>query len=230
MSKTIPQSYKKFFGGVPQAIFVFSAGVKKIKSASGGFNWVPTDYRDCDSFGVLGGRDRFEAAGRLGFYFPGIFFVSTSRPLGITKPGQPTHARVGARFLRELGVKSKRIILEERSVNLATQIKEMIKLTKRKKWKRVGIITSGFQIPRALAMYKGEVLRYLRPRGGQVIFVSSDEILSNGDPAYSAVLRSLRKRLAWTKRVMAEKRGISAIVQGRYHPANEALKTVRKEE
>ncbi len=191
----------------PDAIFVFSTGLKKDTSGV----WRPTDYIDRDAFGTLGGIERVHAAVLLGIEHPRSVIVTTSKQM---TDDPPTHASVYADALVTRGIPRERIVLEERSVNAQTQIKEAIVLAKEKGWRSLFLVTSEFQLPRVRAFW--EAVEGEKPK---VEFISAESVLIPRDSSFAEAFEKVKKTPAYESRLAAEARGIAAIQNGTYRSA-----------
>ncbi len=191
----------------PDAIVVFSTGLKK--DASG--IWRPTDYSDRDAFGTLGGIERVHTAVLLGMEHPKSVIVTTSKQM-TDEP--PTHASVYADALVACGIPRGRIVLEERSVNAQTQVKETVVLAKEKGWRSLLLVTSEFQLPRMRAFW--EAVEGEKPRAE---FISAESVLIPRDPSFAEAFEEVKRTPAYESRLAAEERGIAAIQNGTYRSA-----------
>ena len=68
---------------------------------------------------------------------------------GLKNPPFSVPAKILAKVLIKKGIASKKIILEEKSQNTYEQGLEVMKIAKKKKWKRIILVASHFHQPRA---------------------------------------------------------------------------------
>jgi len=180
----------------PDAIIVFSAGVMPLT----GGGWRTTTYDESDAFGILGGRDRVEAAALLAEKYSSAYLVTTSQ--------------VYADELHALGIKQRRIVVkEEPSPTTQAAIAVALRLAQEKGWKQLLFLSSEFHLARIKAFYeqtKSDI---------KVTIVSSESVLARHDPAFAERFEEVKKSLAYQNRLAAEARGIVAIKNGTYRAA-----------
>jgi hypothetical protein len=191
----------------PDAIIILSTGLKK--DASG--IWRPTDYADRDAFGTLGGIERVRAAALLAAEYPESVIVTTCKQMS-DEP--PTHASVYADALVACGIPRERILLEERSTNSQTQVREAIALAQEKGWRSLFLVASEFQLPRVRAFW--EACEGEKPR---VEFVSAESVLIPKDPSFAEAFEKAKRTPAYESRLAAEARGVAAVKSGNYRSA-----------
>jgi uncharacterized SAM-binding protein YcdF (DUF218 family) len=199
------------------AIVVLSAGT--VPRGDGSGKYRSTTFEEADAFGVLGGYERVRATALLAQQYPAAVVVTTSKRISGKKP---THAYVVALELEYLGVSTDRIILEENSINIMTQISEVVALAKSRGWKKIALVTDEHFIPRASAMCDG-----VSPEGIEVEFVSAGKVLGVVDRELLQRYEELKRTESFKKRLEAETRGIVALERGKYKPAEAVDKKER---
>lgn len=236
---SLKDGYEQIIGFLPEAIFIFSAHTKEITLSDNQKRYISSDFNDEDSFGALGGKDRVVAAAALAKIFPKTTLVTTSRRL-LSNSQSPSHAQVVAQELIDEGINQSRIVKEEKSFNLVTQIAVMLELVLKKNWKKIAAISSDYQIPRLVAIYNNlEKLLNLDPQtlrnfhqisseNRQIVFVSADNILNFYPPLQLFSSWPYRHSPAYQKRVDSEQKGVQDILNGRYRINNTAGKDLDK--
>lgn len=198
----------------PDAIFIFSAGIVQLTDGS----WRSTTYKEGDTFGTLGGRDRVEAAALLAKKYPNTYLVTTSHTLGRVTT---SIAEVYALELRTLGVEEKRIVREELSSNTQTAVAAALLLAQEKKWKHLILLSSEYHLPRIAAFYE-QAKSDITART-----LSSESVLTQQDPTFAEYFENVKRTPAYLKRLEAEERGVQAIIKNTYHFAPNEDKKAR---
>ncbi|MDP2648508.1 MAG: YdcF family protein, partial [bacterium] len=129
----------------PDAIIVLSGGSVPLDNGKAGAEgFRSSSYDDRDAFGTLGGYARVRAGAVLAKRFPEACVITTSK-----RGDEPvTHAAIQAQELQELGVPKERIILEERSENTESQLRESFSISAKRGWKHIAVVSNEYHIPR----------------------------------------------------------------------------------
>lgn len=193
----------------PDAIVVFSAGTISYEEG-GQERWRTTTYDNIDAFGTMGGRDRVEAAALLAAKYPDTHVVTTSKRM----TGESTTlAEVYAAELVALGVARERIIEEVDSTTAGTQVLSALTLAVEKGWQHLLFVSSEFQLARIKAFYE-------KARSDITVeLVSSESMLEENDPSFTARFNEIKKTEAYQKRLASEARGLEALKAGTYTSA-----------
>lgn len=201
----------------PDAIVVLPAGMMPLDS--GKTAWRSTTYEENDAFGTLGGRDRVEAAALLVARYPNAYVVTLSHTAG--RP-EPSLGSVYAEELCALGIPREKLIAEASSNTTQTGLRAALDLAKRRGWKRLMFVSSGFHISRVRAFLE-------RERSDIAVdCVASEPVLSAADPSFALHFAAVQKTAAYQNRLAAEQRGIQAIRAGTYRPAPKKDKRERE--
>lgn len=213
---------------MPDAIFVLSAGIKKVVRKNGTTRYRSTAFSDLDPRGLLGGgKARVIAAAELALAFPRTFLVTTSH----VEPDLPSHARVMADELEKYKVPRERIILEEKSTSTITELVEMLSLANEREWNSVWLVTNEYHIPRVQEMYNclsslvsaqnKEFTRNLiafHEKNPTIVLVSAEQVLKSCRGChYVYLFEKVEKTQAYAGRVAAEAHGIECLRNGTYH-------------
>jgi len=197
--------YEKMIGFVPEVIIVLSAGT--IKDTNGKLRSTSVD--EADAFGTLFGEARVIATAELAKYFIDAKVITTS----VGAHGELTTAAVLREELIKLSISSERIILEEKSTNSLTQIRETLKIALENKWKNIVFVTNEYHLNRVRAMY--EYLVY-KDEDIKVLFIGAESILPHRDPSFIKIIEEMKKTDAYQNRIKNEERGIKDIINGTY--------------
>lgn len=189
-------------------IIIFPAGIMPHENENGA--WRTTTYEESDAFGTLGGRDRIEAVALLAKQHPKAYVVIPSHT---SRQTVASLAEVYAQELCELGVSSERIIMEESSNSTLAGLRVALQLAKKRGWKYLVGVSSGFHIQRIRAFFEQEHSNVM------VEFVASEQVLTSADPGFAERFAAIQKTTAYQTRLAAEARGIAAIKSGTYRPA-----------
>lgn len=212
------------------AIIVLAGQLLKRKE-----KYYPTDYRHEDQFGMLGAGMRMAAVIELYFQKKAKNFVFSGGASGKNKAahGQdvPTEAEVYKdKFLRSLaGLKKRKdfekkfenieepdITLEDKSVNTASNIKEVLQMIQDKGWKKVAIVSSDYHIPRITALYQ-QVLKKLGGVQIDISFLSAENVAKEAEPGkYDEVIERAYKSSGAEKRIASEAKGLADLKSGKY--------------
>ncbi len=231
--------YTEMFHGVPDAIFIFSGGVKKVAQPSEKIEYISTDYSDSDPYGMLAGKARVDAAAVVSRYFPDTKIVTTTHSPSPDKSIDATilHAYVLSDELKRLGVPEEQIILEVKSTNTLTELQEMVKLIAHHQWHHVGIISFELHAKRTGKMLNHlaelsdladqelqESLVYVEKAKPSVVIVKAEDIVLGISSHYKHLIEYARTTSSYHKRLESERRGIEAIEKRTYRPTGETWK------
>ncbi|PIR83407.1 hypothetical protein COU19_00400 [Candidatus Kaiserbacteria bacterium CG10_big_fil_rev_8_21_14_0_10_56_12] len=204
----------------PDAIVVLSGGTVAEKDPqTGAVTYRSTTYEEGDAFGTLGGYARVQAAAVLAIEYPDAFLVTS----GKDGPDGVSAARTQASELTALGVAAERIIMEETSVNTATQVSAALGLAADRSWRHMLLVSNRYQIPRIRAF----VEHTDGPPQCTVGYQDAESILMAQDPSFEQTFERLKKTEAYQKRLAAEARGVAAIAAGSYRAAEQKDKNER---
>lgn len=232
MEKDKRERLLDLFNGEPDVMFVLSGNIvpRIVKGQERGYK--SPSYGGTDIHGLVNGaKARVIACAEASRYFPDAKIVTTSYMKGKTET-MPTDAWVMMTELVKLGVNAERIILEEKSNNGITELKEMVKLMTKYSWKKVAVITSSYHVPRIREIWKrlitfldineadfDEVVSALAwgisNRVG-VTFVPAERILFLRHHSYESLIARVEETSGYKERVEAEARGLKDILEGRY--------------
>ena len=218
----------------PDAVFVHSGGI--IESGRDDKRVLKsTPYGSKDHIGLFGGgKARVIAAAQLAEYFPEAKIVTNStvtNNLGQVEP----HALVYAAELRDKHeVPDSQIIVQEDSIDTATELIELMRMTENMGWKRVVMITNDYHLPRAKAIFENlealaaknyeeedskevaKLLKRTKEAGTELIFQGAEEILELRSPHYKNLIAAAQDTQAFKDRVAAEANGVKQILDGTY--------------
>lgn len=203
----------------PDAIILITGGSVRESPSDGSVRYRPTTYEEADAFGTLGGIARVYGAARLAEQYPNAVVVTTSKE-GID--GQ-SHAQIYADALITEGVEPARIVLEEQSVNTATQVDEAFRLAEMHGWKHLVFITNEYQVPRVRAFAECRT-----PTPPCTVSYEAAETFFPPDHPLAQGFAAVKKTAAYALRVASEARGIDAIHRGTYQAATQNDKEERK--
>lgn len=200
-----------------------SGGIMKEVGKNGKIRYHSTRINEGDAFGVLWGEARILAVAELAIHFPKTKIIITSIP-----PSSKNGMRLSIyKELRDLSIYRDRIIMEEKSTNSLSQIREVIKIIYNKKFKSAVFITNKYHIPRVHALYKNieivnsnniidSILHNIIHSKIQIEFVAAEDILPIRDSKYIEIINKMKKKPAYRKRVRNEKLGLLMIKKGNY--------------
>lgn len=212
------------------AVIVLGGGLHKIRE-----KFYPTNYRQGDDFGMLGGGMRIVAAIDLYFKRRTRKFVFST---GITKKNKsqygeniPTEAETyRKKFLRSLASLKKQkerksevgeletpeCILEDRSFSTLSNIKEILQLVQDNTWHKIAIISNSYHIPRVKALYE-QALEQHPELDVEIIFISAeDEVKTEHPGKYNKIIEKAYKTPGARERIKNEQKGLDDIKKGRY--------------
>ena len=215
------------------AVIVLGGGLVKV-----GDRFYPTDYRHGDQFGILGAGLRIVAAVELYLGGKAIIFIFTT---GVTEKDKeqfgeniPTEASVFRdKFLRVLaglrkqsdhvkkfqGLEDPETVLEDRSVSTRSNIEELLKLAVGNKWKKIGLVTNNYHIPRVKALYEQELRQYqkLGIMEPDIDFLSAEDIAKATEPGkYDTVIKRFSRTAEAKRRIASDRQGLEDLRAGRY--------------
>ena len=207
----------------PDVIIILSSGIvpywnNKAKDIS----YKTTTYDYYDAYGTLGGHDRIRAGAILAKNFP-LSKLMTTSSLGISD--RPSHAKVAREELITLGVHASRIVLEENSNNLRSQLIETIRISEKHNWSNLLFITSEFHIARAQLMLDEVLIDKLKA----VKIISSEGILLSDDDNFFNEFKKIKNSTKYITRIQNEESGVKAFREGSYCPSLKTLKTEKYE-
>lgn len=210
------------------AITVQSAGLRKREDGT----YASTLYSDSDEFGMLGGSIRVLAAQELYQLHPTLTFVfcngKSAKQIAKFGPDVPTDAEVYAEEFKsgisqnirnEIGEKlpEPKIFLENTSVNTIASIGELLVICAAYEWKRIGLISSDYHIPRIKALCE-LIFEKLGEPPTEITFISAEAVLKELRPGvYDEEIDNAYKTAAAHERLKNEENGLGDIKAGRYH-------------
>jgi len=216
--------YEKIVGFAPEAIAILSGGAVKVVNKKGEIIYHSTKIDEEDTFGILWGEARVIASAELSKYFPKAIIIATSAGV----QGEQSHAEIMAGELEKLSVDSERIILEKISTNTLSQIGEIIKIIHKNNFRTIAIVTNGYHLPRARALYdyfdtlssvEAKTIKFakeIKKKEVKVQFIAAESILPYRDKKFTLMIKQMKKSLGYKKRVKNEIKGISMIESGEY--------------
>ena len=222
--------YEQLCKGKPDALCVLAGGLvqrsSEVAHRSG-------SYADVDSVhGLLSGaKARIIATVELQKYFPDVMVIANSN---VAEEGA-SYARVATSELQRAGIEDEKILIQENSYSLFTELIEMVRLIIKNKWSHVAVITNEFQIGRAQAMFEKidelhdpngywqrpevleamEAFKRLQP-SPVITFVSAEEILPIRNRRYKALIEEARLLPQWKERAEREQNGEKLVRSGEY--------------
>jgi hypothetical protein len=202
------------------AVIVLGGGIVHTEAG-----FVPTSYQDYDHFGMLGGAIRITAALELYRQHPNTPFVFTTGVTAKTTEqyGErvPTEAEVYSKlFVQEAqtaGLDAPTIILEDRSVNTLSNIRECLALIVASGWQHVAVISSDYHIARVTGL-----IAMLQKAAGvtlDITCLSAESILKEHAPgAHDARIDAAYQSEKAKERLANEAAGVAALSSGSYIP------------
>jgi len=219
----------------PDAITVFSADIVEAPHLKRGFK--SASYDDLDARGLLSGaKARVIAAAEAAKYFPNATIVTNTRDRDLSR-GRPTHARIYADELQDLGVSASRIELQEGSFNTVTELVETVKLASVRGWRTVAVISNGYQLERIQEMYDlfpklaqdlvyqddengyadfSNAFQKFSSSEGRLMLVKAEDVLLARSPHYARLIREAVESPAHHRRESKEEEGIHKLKTGQY--------------
>jgi len=205
-------------------ITVQSAGLRKLPDGT----YASTLYTDTDDFGMLGGFVRALAAQELYWQRPAVPFVfcngKSAKQIAKFGPDVPTDAEIYAKEFQE-GIdgdereqtQAPQILLENTSVNTVASIGNLIAMCTAHGWKRMGLVSSDYHIPRIKALC-GLIFEKLGEEPVTITFMSAEAILKELRPGvYDEEINAAYRTPAALERIRNEQNGLDDIAAGRYH-------------
>ncbi len=210
-------------------ITVQSGGLRK----SGDNTYASTLYTDVDDFGMLGGFVRVLAAEELYWRDPATPFIfcngKSAKQIAKFGPDVPTDAEIYAEEFRqgvvqdargqtrEANLPEPKILLEDTSVNTVESIGRLMTMCATRGWKRMGLISSDYHIPRIKALC-GLIFEKLGEEPVTITFMSAESILKELRPGvYDDEIDTAYQTPAAHERIKNEQNGLRDIAAGRYH-------------
>jgi uncharacterized SAM-binding protein YcdF (DUF218 family) len=200
-----------------------------------GERFYPSDYRQSDHFGMLGAGMRIVAAVNLylnreakNFVFSTGITEKNKEMFGSTVP--PESNVLKEKFLRVLeglkkrpdykdrfeGLEESVIVEEDRSVNTASNIREVLQIIKDNGWKNIAIVGNSYHIPRVEALYNNALQQHSE-LGVEATFVKAEEYVKQNMPnKYDKVIERYFKTEQYKERVKNEQQGLQHFREGRY--------------
>lgn len=226
-SKILSKDFKDNL--LPEAIVILSGGTEYSKE----LGYYSPDYDEPDFTGLASGSIyRIEAVAEVGKYFPDIIFVTTGKMISHGNPEKehfPNDARVLADELLDRGISENRIILEEKSVSTLSELVEMIKISRKKGWHQISIMTNRWHAPRVKLMYEkletieglcneeeAAKIREFKNSGVEVKVIAAEDITDNINSGYRDEMKEIEQRDSYKERLESEQKGIEDLKAGRY--------------
>jgi len=221
-----------FGGKAPDVMFVLSGNIipRMVKNRERGYR--SPSYTGTDIHGLVNGaKARVIACAEAHRCFPEAQIVTTSYTRGKTHE-MPTDAWVMMEEMERFGVDTRMVILEEKSDNGISELKEMAKLAAVYGWERVAVITSEYHVPRISEMWN-RIETFMKPTdrdfqdmelalgfmanaGVEVVFVSAESILLLRSHLYAPFIKKVKETSGYQKRLAAEAKGLSDLLEGQY--------------
>lgn len=226
-SKILSRDFKD--DSLPEAIVILSGGTEYSKE----LGYYSPDYDEPDFTGLASGSIyRIEAAAEAGKYFPDIIFITTGKMISHGNPKKehfPNDARVLADELLDRGISENRIILEEKSVSTLSELVEMIKISRKKGWHRISIMTNRWHAPRVKLMYEKletieglcnseeeAMIKEFKQSGAEVKIIGAEDITDNINSEYRDKMKEIEQRDSYKERLESEQKGIEDLKANRY--------------
>jgi len=185
--------------------------------------WRTTRYDEkADDIGPTGDRIRVDAADYMFKNNPGLLIIAAGRRGQLDKiKDVPTISSVIKKELIELNVPENKIIEESKSDNTYQGLQELKKIIKKRRLRRVGIISNEWHLPRIEAMINNDPeMKDLRDKR-KIFLVSADKIVLENEPnKWKSIIRTAYKDKGLRKRIALEKAGIQQIKSGLYKFGN----------
>lgn len=235
--ETKKQKMERLFQNqTPDAITVFSADIVEVPTKTNR-GYKSASYKDLDALQLLSGaKARVIATAEAAKHFPNATIVTNTRDRDPSR-GRPTHARIYAEELQDLGVSVSRIEKQEGSINTVTELIETIKLASSRGWRTVAIISNEYQLPRIQEMYDhfpqlakdlwyedddsgfaefADAFQRFSSSGGKIVLVKAEDVLIIRNPRYARLVEEVMNTPAYHDRVLKEDEGIRKIETGEY--------------
>lgn len=214
---------------LPESVFILSGGIKPESVArdnpeDDGYRSLA--YSDTDGGGLIsGGKARVIAGAEIAKHFPEITIVTTS----VEKSGDLSHASVMKEELMHRGVEEERILMEEQSTNTVSELTEMLLLAIENGWKKIGLVTSEYHIPRVSRMLEllepisrdvssefANALRKYQDGELEVVMIPAESVLESVSSKYKLLFDQVRNSKEYNLRQAAEAQGITDLNNGSY--------------
>ena len=191
------------------AIFIPSGGTVEEMGTAGERILRSTRYDERDASGTLGGYARVRAAAILAAQHPRAVLVPQGK-----RDNDPSHAAVMSRELRELGVDTDRIVLEEDSMHTAEQVEYALAYARERGWEQIAFVSNEYHLPRLRAF--AERL----PNAGSLgmTYYAAESVIEAADPAFMQEFARIKETPAYQERLASEARGLEALFMGSYQP------------
>lgn len=195
------------------AIVILSGGLKKDKNG-----WRTTYFNEGDNFGALGDRLRVVAG-----YFLFRHFQKHNPDLLVLAIGgrgqlkeikdTPPLAKILKKELIELGVPAGKILEERKSGNTYQQLKKITELSRKKKFKKIALISNKYHLPRIKAMIKfKKMFKAINVK----LYAAENVLLKYDKVTWQKIINQAYKSKAMKQRLVLEKKGTSQIKAGTY--------------
>jgi uncharacterized SAM-binding protein YcdF (DUF218 family) len=216
------------------AIIVLSANIKKVGKEEKK-HFVPTDLHSPTDMGLAGGGMRVLASTELYLNKEARLFIFSGgkSPRAVAKYGDdiPSDSEVytekfrsgleGLKKRSDYAEKFKDLeepdtLLEDKSSNTQTNIREVLRLIYKSKWQQVAILTNDYHLPRVQALYE-QALRDHPEIKIQMTFLSAEKILKKYQPGkYDKVIENAYKSPDGILRLQNEAKGLEDFKSGKY--------------
>jgi uncharacterized SAM-binding protein YcdF (DUF218 family) len=200
------------------ALIILGSNIKR-----DGDGYRPVTYDDYDTFGMLAGEIRIIAAVILyeqnvasTFVFSTGISEKTKEILG---PNVPSEATVyGQDFLSRIRSSDRpapAVILEDRSVNMYSNLTECIAIIRRNRWKHVAIMSARYHMARVQVLW--ELAREKHPVATTAVFVAAEDVVTEYRPGiYEDMIDAAYGSPQGQKRLKNEAQGVQDMRDGRY--------------
>jgi len=165
--KSKKEEIETLLEGEPDCLYILGQGIKENRNANNvlansNLPLKSTSYsaRYNDGFEdlIIAGKARVIAAKELTDNFPETQIVACSRAKmqlsNFTEKTTVSLASVMSQELQRLGVDKNKIIMQERSYSVFTELIELVKLIVKNKWGHVVVLTNEYQILRCQTMFE----------------------------------------------------------------------------
>lgn len=198
------------------AVAVFGGGM--IRNEHG--RWRTTRFEETgDNFGVMGDYIRVLAAKEIYKKNPKITIITIGSKGQFSHiPDAPTLAELLKQELIEHKIPKNAIVEEKNGGNTYQQIMAIAELIKNFSFKKIGLVSNQYHIPRIRAMIEYNETLKKSLKTDTIIYLCAEEILIELDHQYNwkEVLRKVYESKTMKERVALENKGVKEIVEGRY--------------
>lgn len=150
------------------------------------------------------------------------FFILVSGGRGYLRKikGVPAIADVLEKELIKLGVPQDKIYKERKSNSTYQQLKMIANLSSKNEWKKIGIISNSYHLPRIKALIENiNDLRFLKRklREKNLLLISAENaLLRHGKKKWKNIIERAQKSEWMKNRLILERRGIKQLKLGLY--------------